>query len=192
MITYIYLFQLNKEYESMIDEIVETSGHIKRSFYDGDHKVYVFDALVTIDAAMLIQNMMSETLINIQAYVSHQLKEDEIESHIHMMKTLILNQLSSMKGYVTDHDILNMYHGMHHDLLKPFILKKYVNQHVMETSILTYLMHNQNMTVAAKELFVHRNTLITRLEKFHEATGFDVKTFYDAYLIYGLLTQKGH
>ena len=192
MITYVYLFQMNKEYESMIDEIVETSGQIKRSFYDGDNKVYIFDAYVFIDAAMLIQNIMSETLINIQAYVSHQLKEEEIDAHIHMMKTLINHQLSSMKGLVTDHDILEMYHGNYHALLRPFILKKYVNQHVMETSVLTYLIHNQNMSVAAKELFVHRNTLITRLEKFHEVTGFDVKTFYDAYLIYGLLTQKGH
>jgi DNA-binding PucR family transcriptional regulator len=57
----------------------------------------------------------------------------------------------------------------------------------MQESIKIYLESNQNMSLAAKKLYVHRNTLIQRLDKFHQTTGFDVRVFSDAYLIYHLM-----
>jgi DNA-binding PucR family transcriptional regulator len=192
MIKYVYIFELNKDYESMIDEIVDASGHVERSFYHEQGKVYVFDAFVEMDTSLLIQTMMSETLTNIDAYASYSLKASELDTHLHTLNMLTNTKKPMVKGVMTDHDLLKAYHGTYHPKLKPFILKKYANQHVMEASVIMYLNHNQNMSVAAKELYVHRNTLITRLEKFHEVTGFDMKTFYDAYLMYDLLHQKGH
>jgi carbohydrate diacid regulator len=43
------------------------------------------------------------------------------------------------------------------------------------------------MSKASKHLYVHRNTLIQRLDKLHQVTGFDVRVFQDAYLIYQLI-----
>jgi DNA-binding PucR family transcriptional regulator len=71
--------------------------------------------------------------------------------------------------------------------MKKFILGKFHDQHYMLETIKTYLESNQNMMTASKELFIHRNTLMMRLEKFKDVTGFDVKTFYDGFLIYHLL-----
>jgi sugar diacid utilization regulator len=42
------------------------------------------------------------------------------------------------------------------------------------------------MITASKELFIHRNTLMMRLEKFNDATGFDMKSFKDGFLMYHL------
>lgn len=48
------------------------------------------------------------------------------------------------------------------------------------TSILTALWQNQgNVSSAAKELFLHRNTLLYRIDKFQEATRLDVKNMDD-------------
>lgn len=190
MIQYLYIHQFNHEYEKMIDEIIMTSISISKTFYYDQDKVYVFHANQSIDAHLIIQNIMSETLINIHAYASYQIKEESMDYHIETMKRLTRHHIDLQKGLITDHDIVSFYHGTYQPELKSFILKKYSNHRMMEDSVIKYLRVNQNMSVAAKELYVHRNTLMTRIEKFFDITGFNVKSFYDAYLMYGLLTQK--
>lgn len=56
--------------------------------------------------------------------------------------------------------------------------------------IILALWHNQgNISSTAKELFMHRNTLQYRLEKFHEQTGFSLKNMDDLILCYLLINQ---
>jgi|SRR5690554_48932 len=67
------------------------------------------------------------------------------------------------------------------------VLNNYYNDKDMLHTIKTFLEENQNVTTASKELYLHRNTLNQRLNKFEESTGFNVKKFIDGYLIYHLL-----
>ncbi|MFC7394489.1 PucR family transcriptional regulator [Scopulibacillus cellulosilyticus] len=50
-------------------------------------------------------------------------------------------------------------------------------------SILVYFEHNFNLTTAAKALYIHRNSLQYRIDRFHEKTGLDPKQFNDAVII---------
>ncbi|NMA30857.1 MAG: PucR family transcriptional regulator, partial [Candidatus Methanofastidiosa archaeon] len=43
---------------------------------------------------------------------------------------------------------------------------------------------NQNTSEASKRLYMHRNTLIQKLDKFYEETGFNPRRFKDAMIIY--------
>ncbi|WP_408009478.1 PucR family transcriptional regulator [Pseudalkalibacillus sp. A8] len=54
----------------------------------------------------------------------------------------------------------------------------------------TLLDCNLNHTLAAKKLFIHRNSLQYRMEKFTDLTGLDPKTFEDAVTIYLLLSME--
>lgn len=67
------------------------------------------------------------------------------------------------------------------------VLRDYYNDNDMRHTIKTFLEENQNVSMASKELYLHRNTLNQRLNKFEENTGFNVKKFIDGYLIYHLL-----
>ena len=40
--------------------------------------------------------------------------------------------------------------------------------------------NNLNVSETSRQLFVHRNTLVYRIEKLHQATGLDIRTFDDA------------
>lgn len=40
--------------------------------------------------------------------------------------------------------------------------------------------NNLNVSETSRQLFVHRNTLVYRIEKLHQATGLDIRTFEDA------------
>ena len=48
------------------------------------------------------------------------------------------------------------------------------------TTIDTFFANNLNVSETARQLFVHRNTLVYRLEKLQKSTGLDIRTFEDA------------
>jgi hypothetical protein len=71
------------------------------------------------------------------------------------------------------------------------ILKETKEDRELLHTIKVYLENNMNLSLAAKKLFIHRNSLQYRVDKFVEKTGIDVKQFENAVSIYlGLLLNK--
>lgn len=54
----------------------------------------------------------------------------------------------------------------------------------MYSTIKVFLENNLNASMTAKKLYIHRNTLQYRLEKFTERTGIGLKDFYGAFTIF--------
>nr|WP_241393066.1 helix-turn-helix domain-containing protein [Clostridium tetanomorphum] len=48
------------------------------------------------------------------------------------------------------------------------------------TTIEEFIKSDLNISDAAKKLFIHRNTLIYRLDKIYKETGFDIRNFKEA------------
>ena len=48
------------------------------------------------------------------------------------------------------------------------------------TTINTFFSNNLNISETARQLYLHRNTLVYRLEKLHQQTGRDIRVFEDA------------
>ncbi len=75
----------------------------------------------------------------------------------------------------------------------PGDLKQKINQEALEvfqqdqemyTTIKVFLENNLNASVTAKQLYIHRNTLQYRIDKFSEKTGIGLKDFYGAFSIF--------
>ena len=47
-----------------------------------------------------------------------------------------------------------------------------------------------NVSRASKEMFIHRNTMMYKLDKLKETSGFDLRSFKDAYILYMLIGGK--
>ena len=48
------------------------------------------------------------------------------------------------------------------------------------TTVYTFFDNNLNISETARQLYVHRNTLVYRLERIEKAIGLDIRTFDDA------------
>ncbi|MGX7245718.1 helix-turn-helix domain-containing protein [Enterococcus quebecensis] len=76
---------------------------------------------------------------------------------------------------------------------KSLIIQTFGKQLVLTTEIqqiILSLWHNQgNISSAAKDLYMHRNTLHYRLEKFYEQTGLSLKRMDDLVFCYLLITK---
>lgn len=64
------------------------------------------------------------------------------------------------------------------------IVDLFYEDHEMFSSIKVFLENNLNASLTAKKLYIHRNTLQYRIDKFIEKTGIDLKDFYGAFTVF--------
>lgn len=157
-----------------------------------DHQIWLYyQHDLEISLKEVIINLSQDTLVDFRLYQSYKyesLKKLE-ENRIFISKKL---EEISFNSYIfmDDKTIVKHYLKTLDQFFKIQILKKYYQSQMMLDTVKTYLESNQNMSVAAKSLYIHRNTLIQRLDKFYQETGFDVKKFIDGFLIYHILLVK--
>ena len=102
------------------------------------------------------------------------------------------NAFLSVHGFITNKDILRFYclsgNRVDKQLIRQ-ILGKYYNNREMLLTIKIFIEDDLNVSEAARTLYLHRNSLIQRLDKFHLETKFDVKKFKEAFIIYCLICE---
>jgi len=69
-------------------------------------------------------------------------------------------------------------------------IRKILNDLDERRTVEVFLHNNLNINAASKELFMHRNTLIYRLEKIRTLTGLDLRRFCDAFIFHVLMFKK--
>jgi DNA-binding PucR family transcriptional regulator len=99
-----------------------------------------------------------------------------------------MDQIPFEKYYFLDDKIIikHFIYRLSEDMKSLFLNKFYKDQVMIET-LKVYLESNLNMVNAAKKLYIHRNTLIQRLDKFYQVTGLDARLFSEALLVYHLI-----
>ncbi|MFK5883619.1 MAG: helix-turn-helix domain-containing protein [Candidatus Izemoplasma sp.] len=78
------------------------------------------------------------------------------------------------------------------EILKKFIISEIVKDLDSDTidSVLGFIKADMNSSKAAKAMYLHRNTLNYRLDKFIEKTNINIRTFKGANAVYMLLKYK--
>ncbi|MFZ3577328.1 PucR family transcriptional regulator [Virgibacillus sp. DJP39] len=76
------------------------------------------------------------------------------------------------------------------DDTRHFLLKEVLEDKELLLTVETFLSCNLNITVTAKELYMHRNSLQYRIDKFIEKTGIDIRQFHQAATVYLALISK--
>ncbi len=140
-----------------------------------------------------VKNVLSELLIECRIVIGgraaytkelHGLYENCIEAlclkHIYSLGDSVLNY-EDMYGYRIAYNL--------DPKLKEFISRRVFTAEFKEMlngelgiTIEEFFKNNLNLTDTAGKLYIHRNTLLYRLDKIYKSTGFDIKRFEDSWL----------
>ncbi|WP_078577279.1 PucR family transcriptional regulator [Salipaludibacillus agaradhaerens] len=97
------------------------------------------------------------------------------------------------KSFFYEQEIVTYYllHHIPESTLKlvSTMLDSVMNDRELMHSIKTYLECNMNTSLAAKKMYIHRNTLQYRVDKFIEKTAIDIKQFANAAAVYLLILR---
>lgn len=139
----------------------------------------------------LVDTLIAELLLQTQFFIDEPIKmPTELKEYVPSQLRLIraCEQLNLRSNVIFVRDLLHIH------LLKQCPapeLERYVQKvlgatlpdtEVLET-IRVYFQENLNVSEAAKKLFIHRNSLQYRLERFLEKTGYDLKRFEHAVMV---------
>ena len=156
---------------------------------DDNNLIVYFYKEYEFEFSEVILNINQDFYNDFRGYISR-----ECDSSIKRVSRRVLEGIKSIPIddkhiYLDDKTILKFIvtNNLVTEDIKKGVLKKYYNDFEMIKTIKGYLENNQNTSLAAKKLFVHRNTLISRIERFNDETKLDVRTFFDGYLVYHLL-----
>lgn len=172
-----------KPYRFVILDILSKNLNILK-VEDYDTKMVLYIEEISKASEDLFLGLASELYADLRVYLSDQEPKfpiDKVEvwfKLIPFMNTVVYDdQLILMERL--DFPVNNE--------LKKIVLKTIYEDTELLHTIKVYLESNQNTSKASIKLYLHRNTLIQRLDKFYARTGFDCRNFKDAYIIYSLI-----
>lgn len=185
------------DYKDTLDEVLEVmanSLNVKVSFINDNRIIVLADeGDITEASSAFVKNVLSELLIECGIIIGGR-AEAARDLHVlydNCMEALCLKRVYGLGDRVLSYDAMYGYR-IANDLdpkLKEFIhnrvfTKEFVAAYNTEmgTTIEEFFRNNLNLTDTAAKLYVHRNTLLYRLEKINKYTGFDLKKFEDSWL----------
>src|SRR5699024_3732923 len=138
--------------------------------------------------------LMSDLYVRINFFVGAILTTFEnIQAHYNsLLKGAEIASAYSQKPVLTYIDIVPYLFIEEMDLsdrtrIAQVVLKETIDEPERLQTMETFILCNLNISETAKELYMHRNSLQYRLDKFHEKTNIDVRNFHHAMTLYLLL-----
>lgn len=175
--------ELIQNYKNIILDIMSTTVNIN-VFEETPNMLIIQSEFTEVIDKDVFLGLASELYADLRVYVSDfkpKFSVQTVETWFKMIpftKTVIYDDLSILLKRV-EFPINNE--------VRKLVLKTVYEDNELLYTIKTYLETNQNTSQASKLLYLHRNTLIQRLDKFHRRTGLDCRSFMDAYIIYALI-----
>ena len=129
---------------------------------------------------------MQEYDQNVYAYLSR--KDFNLDNYNIISKYFSETDLKS--NLYMEHDLLMelVLDGKREDLDRIALGSFYQNPSMIDT-IKSFLENDMNTSKTANAIYMHRNTLINKLDRFVLQTGYDIKKFTDAFIIYHLIKK---
>lgn len=145
-----------------------------------------FSAACEVNFEEIIQSLNEDFYITSILFESGQLfsgiDKNEYVRHIISNKAKLLDTNTL---YVHEADLVK------YKLISPIvvknILREFFDDYQMKNVIKTYLDCDMNISQAANKLYMHRNTVMNKIDKFIRTTGYDIKKFKNAFIIYHII-----
>ncbi|MBE6137071.1 MAG: hypothetical protein E7176_01580 [Erysipelotrichaceae bacterium] len=159
-------------FKSLVGNRLEVKEDEKYLIFD-----YEFDNIDDINNLFL--SLGAELMVNIIGYTSSY--EDRLKEEKEVALELIESLTSGM------YDIKSALLSLDEIKNKSRILELILESSGIDAEFIrSFSENNLNVSQASKNMFIHRNTMNYKIEKLYELSGFDLKSFIDAYILYTL------
>ncbi|OZU87905.1 hypothetical protein CIL03_14480 [Virgibacillus indicus] len=152
-----------------------------------------------ISYEQIIDVLMSDLYVKINFFVGPFFNEQEnIKQHYELIITTapivfsysdkpVISYIDAVPSMLID----RTEPAFRNELIRVILGDLALDEELLHT-IQTFMQCNLNISVTAKELYMHRNSLHYRLDKFNEKTGIDVRQFHEAMTVYLALLSNMH
>jgi PucR C-terminal helix-turn-helix domain len=196
-------FYLLKVFNHLDLDLQNELDHLLKASYNNEATVIKRDGIIIIltdgsdklSFVDLLSSIESDFMIKLIGYESEIIEVTPLLPDIFQMSLLSLKQLKYTHDVLISqsrlilHNLLLQLDDHYKKNVKRFILKSYVDDHEMLNLIKVYFENNFNTTVAAKNCYMHRNTVINKLDKFNQETAFNLRHYEDALMVYLAITM---
>jgi|SRR5690554_3845416 len=190
MYYYIYL-KLNNLDDFYINQIANTLDRyfgkvIKKIKNNYSFELIVKDQLNKDKLHEYFENFLLENLLKSKIYISKNFNNEiELEKERSVIALIFENN-----KFINKHNVYDFKTLLNDSLIsnnniniKKYVLGRFYNNNEYETLLKTFFNNNLNILKTARDLYMHRNTVIYRLESFFKETNFDPRNFNDAFII---------
>jgi sugar diacid utilization regulator len=171
--------------------------------WENEHEGIIVEELTTseerISYEQIIDILMSDLSGTIHFYVGPYLTDlqkikDYYAAIIQGAKSVFPYTDKSVVTYVeaVPYILIDQAENSFKDLLTATVLQEFAEEEDILRTLQTFIRCNLNITLTSKELYMHRNSLQYRLDKFYEKTGIEIREFDQAITVYLALLANMH
>ena len=189
---YLVLIKYPQEYKSEIYEIITNSINIQLILPYNEFFLIISDEDdIEIKCNNMSKNILTELFYETSIAISNKINcLDNISyNYNNCIEIFKLKDKFKILDNVINYDDMILYKIVAdlNPLIKNFIYEKIFNQEFnniidteIEKTIEEFFKNNLNLTETAKSIFIHRNTLLYRLDKINTVSGYDLRKFDDS------------
>lgn len=183
---FIILCSTQSEYKTL-EKLLYDAIHIEKKITNNNCTIY-FSYDTSNDIKEIFLSYISDQLIDLKMYESKMFSNDiSFNSHLEYVLNLYKENISNYSNYENYKTIIKKLPKENMKEIRRQFLGKYSEDKIMLETLNCFFVQNQNITKTSKELYIHRNTLLQRIDKFIEETNLDPKIFLEALIIYDLI-----
>jgi DNA-binding NtrC family response regulator len=180
----------NPQKESVINLLCDflkglIGNYIEPSLSNNALTVFI-DSDTEVDFEEIINSLNSDFYVVACLFESGELyKGIDKNEYVKYINSISSKLLETTKLYIDEKELVKQ--RLNSSIVENNILKEYYKDYEMRNVISTYLESNMNVSQAANALYMHRNTVMNKIAKFIDVTGYDIKKFQNAFVIYQIL-----
>lgn len=138
------------------------------------------------DIIRVLNSLSDDLMTKLVSYVSSDYDEMRLKDELEVILPIFLNNELPIGNY----DFKSLL------FIQPAINnKRRVLNYILEPAgitedfIIGFAKNDLNVSKASKSMYIHRNTMIYKLDKLKEISNFDLRCFMDAYILFNLINK---
>ena len=167
-------------YKEIVDLLKQLFGN-NINVLENDYLLIEHNYDNNLDIENMLNSIVLELMINMKAYLSSTNKIEE-------EKKLAINIIDDLTFGIFDfkRSLLEIKNFKYKEEALDIILK---STGVSADFVKEFLEYDLNVSKASKCMNYHRNTMIYKLDKLKSESGFDLRNFKDAYILFNLINK---